>query len=137
MVISVCIYLQGHHIDSVGWNWQNANESTTGAILLGTSKGINKTFYLYCIQFEWTYFKEFKLLFFLCWNWSHNDYDECHMRTIKFISCTDYLELVKKNMFGKLGTLMSKVKVTTVTDLIWVKMFTSMRYLWNSMANLY
>lgn len=38
------------------------------------------------------------------------------MRTIKFISCTDYLELVKNNMFGKLGTLMSKVKVTTVTD---------------------
>ena len=31
--------LQGHHIDSVGWNWQNANDSTTGAILLGTSKG--------------------------------------------------------------------------------------------------
>jgi len=31
--------LKGHHIDSVGWNWQNANENTTGAILLGTSKG--------------------------------------------------------------------------------------------------
>ena len=33
--------LQGHHIDSVGWNWQNANDATTGAILLGTSKGKN------------------------------------------------------------------------------------------------
>ncbi|XP_071119989.1 vacuolar protein sorting-associated protein 18 homolog [Mytilus edulis] len=32
--------IKGHHIDSVGWNWQNANESTTGAILLGTSKGL-------------------------------------------------------------------------------------------------
>ncbi|WAR03107.1 VPS18-like protein, partial [Mya arenaria] len=32
--------LKGHHIDSVGWNWQNANENTTGAILLGTSKGL-------------------------------------------------------------------------------------------------
>jgi hypothetical protein len=28
-------------IDSVGWNWQNANDATTGAILLGTSKGKN------------------------------------------------------------------------------------------------
>lgn len=32
--------LKGHHIDSVGWNWQNASDSTTGAILLGTSKGL-------------------------------------------------------------------------------------------------
>ncbi|XP_046364864.1 vacuolar protein sorting-associated protein 18 homolog isoform X1 [Haliotis rufescens] len=32
--------LKGHLIDSVGWNWQNANEATTSAILLGTSKGI-------------------------------------------------------------------------------------------------
>lgn len=32
--------IKGHHIDSVGWNWQNANDSTTGAILLGTSKGL-------------------------------------------------------------------------------------------------
>ncbi|KAL4225031.1 Vacuolar protein sorting-associated protein 18 like protein [Mactra antiquata] len=32
--------LKGHHIDSVGWNWQNANDNTTGAILLGTSKGL-------------------------------------------------------------------------------------------------
>ncbi|XP_060604108.1 vacuolar protein sorting-associated protein 18 homolog isoform X2 [Ruditapes philippinarum] len=33
------VKLKGYHIDSVGWNWQNANENTTGAILLGTSKG--------------------------------------------------------------------------------------------------
>ncbi|XP_055957733.1 vacuolar protein sorting-associated protein 18 homolog [Patella vulgata] len=32
--------LKGHHIDSVGWNWQNANNNTTSAILIGTSKGI-------------------------------------------------------------------------------------------------
>lgn len=32
--------LKGHLIESVGWNWQNANEKTTGAILLGTSKGL-------------------------------------------------------------------------------------------------
>ncbi|PVD33305.1 hypothetical protein C0Q70_04558 [Pomacea canaliculata] len=32
--------LKGHLIDSVGWNWQNANEKTTGAILLGTNKGL-------------------------------------------------------------------------------------------------
>ncbi|KAK3096988.1 hypothetical protein FSP39_005437 [Pinctada imbricata] len=32
--------LKGHLIDSVGWNLQNANENTTGAILLGTNKGL-------------------------------------------------------------------------------------------------
>lgn len=32
--------LKGHHIDSVGWNWQNASETTTGAILLGSNKGL-------------------------------------------------------------------------------------------------
>ncbi|ESO97284.1 hypothetical protein LOTGIDRAFT_214111 [Lottia gigantea] len=32
--------LKGHHIESVGWNWQNANDNTTSAILIGTSKGI-------------------------------------------------------------------------------------------------
>ncbi|KAK7491492.1 hypothetical protein BaRGS_00017321 [Batillaria attramentaria] len=32
--------LKGHLIESVGWNWQNANEKTTGAILLGSSKGL-------------------------------------------------------------------------------------------------
>ncbi|XP_052234264.1 vacuolar protein sorting-associated protein 18 homolog [Dreissena polymorpha] len=32
--------LKGHHIDSVGWNWQNEQENTTGSILLGTSKGL-------------------------------------------------------------------------------------------------
>ncbi|KAL5007275.1 hypothetical protein ScPMuIL_016081 [Solemya velum] len=30
----------GHHIDAVGWNWQNASDNNTGSILLGTSKGI-------------------------------------------------------------------------------------------------
>ncbi|KAJ8299391.1 hypothetical protein KUTeg_023451 [Tegillarca granosa] len=32
--------LKGYHIDAVGWNWQNANENTTGAILIGTNKGL-------------------------------------------------------------------------------------------------
>ncbi|KAK3612565.1 hypothetical protein CHS0354_024553 [Potamilus streckersoni] len=32
--------LKGHLIESVGWNWQNVNDNTTGAILLGTSKGL-------------------------------------------------------------------------------------------------
>lgn len=35
--------LQGHLIESVGWNWQNASDNTTGAILLGTSKGTEIT----------------------------------------------------------------------------------------------
>ena len=26
-------------IESVGWNWQNASETTTGSILIGTTKG--------------------------------------------------------------------------------------------------
>ncbi|XP_041365438.1 vacuolar protein sorting-associated protein 18 homolog isoform X2 [Gigantopelta aegis] len=32
--------LKGHLIDSVGWNWQNASETTTSSILIGTSKGL-------------------------------------------------------------------------------------------------
>lgn len=32
--------LKGHHVHAVGWNLQNANDNTTGAILLGTSKGL-------------------------------------------------------------------------------------------------
>lgn len=31
--------MKGHIIESVGWNLQNANDNTTSAILLGTSKG--------------------------------------------------------------------------------------------------
>ncbi|XP_059179714.1 vacuolar protein sorting-associated protein 18 homolog [Physella acuta] len=34
------VKLKGHLIESVGWNWQNANDNTTSAILLGTSKGL-------------------------------------------------------------------------------------------------
>ena len=33
------VYFQGHLLESVGWNWQNANDKSTGAILIGTSKG--------------------------------------------------------------------------------------------------
>ena len=36
---SVFCISQGHLIESVGWNLQNANDNTTNAILLGTSKG--------------------------------------------------------------------------------------------------
>lgn len=44
---------QGHLIDSVGWNWQNANEKTTGAILLGTNKGnIILSFIIYLFPFK-------------------------------------------------------------------------------------
>uniref|UniRef100_A0A0B7BPA0 Pep3/Vps18 beta-propeller domain-containing protein n=1 Tax=Arion vulgaris TaxID=1028688 RepID=A0A0B7BPA0_9EUPU len=32
--------MKGHLIESVGWNWQNANDNTSSAILLGTSKGL-------------------------------------------------------------------------------------------------
>lgn len=32
--------LKGHLVNAVGWNWQNVNDNTTGAILLGTSKGV-------------------------------------------------------------------------------------------------
>ncbi|KAK7098433.1 vacuolar protein sorting-associated protein 18 homolog isoform X3 [Littorina saxatilis] len=32
--------LKGHLLEAVGWNWQNANEKSTGAILIGTSKGL-------------------------------------------------------------------------------------------------
>ncbi|XP_023930234.1 vacuolar protein sorting-associated protein 18 homolog [Lingula anatina] len=32
--------MKGHQIDSVGWNLQNTSETTTGSILLGTSKGL-------------------------------------------------------------------------------------------------
>lgn len=32
--------LKGHLVESVGWNWQNANDKSTGAILIGTSKGL-------------------------------------------------------------------------------------------------
>ncbi|GFN86697.1 vacuolar protein sorting-associated protein 18 homolog [Plakobranchus ocellatus] len=32
--------LRGHILESVGWNWQNANDNTTNSILLGTSKGL-------------------------------------------------------------------------------------------------
>ena len=32
--------LHGHQISAVGWNRQNVNDSTTGEILIGTSKGL-------------------------------------------------------------------------------------------------
>ncbi|KAH9519313.1 Vacuolar protein sorting-associated protein 18 like protein [Bulinus truncatus] len=32
--------LKTHLIECVGWNWQNANDNTTSAILVGTSKGL-------------------------------------------------------------------------------------------------
>ncbi|CAL1534740.1 unnamed protein product [Lymnaea stagnalis] len=33
------VKMKGHLIECVGWNWQNANNNTTSAILLGTNKG--------------------------------------------------------------------------------------------------
>lgn len=37
---NACLFfVQGHLLEAVGWNWQNANEKSTGAILIGTSKG--------------------------------------------------------------------------------------------------
>ncbi|XP_055900557.1 vacuolar protein sorting-associated protein 18 homolog isoform X1 [Biomphalaria glabrata] len=34
------VKLKGHLIECVGWNWQNANDNTTSAILFGTSRGL-------------------------------------------------------------------------------------------------
>ena len=33
------LYIQGHIIDAVGWNKANTSETTTGEILMGTTRG--------------------------------------------------------------------------------------------------